>query len=179
MSSGNPITGLANGIARSVSAASVDELSSGRIVIWTDTWQRLAGGFGLWFGWGGNGYIRMGLARGFIFHPHNVILQVLTDWGIVGFILLVNFLANALRPLAGARFRTANGALAVSILVFLLITGMLDGGLYHPQFLVCAGLAFAMLFAGMERKPAANQLTLRLAPAALLLVTTMVHLSKL
>ena len=172
---GNSVMGLANSVSRSVSASSVDVLTSGRIVLWSDTWKRLADGTGMWFGWGGNGFMRMGLARGFIFHPHNVILQMLTDWGIIGLVLFANFLGAALRALTGLGLRTSDGALAISILVFLLVAGMLDGGLYHPQFLIYAGLAFGMLFA-RTGEGTAKRVTLHLSLVLVVLAMTAVHL---
>lgn len=122
--------------------------------------------------------MRMGLARGFIFHPHNVVLQILTDWGVIGLLLFVNFLRVTIRPLAGINFTTSNAALAISILVYLLITGMIDGGLYHLQFLICAGLAFAILH-GQRGETDAKPLTLAISPVLMVLAMVMVHLRML
>ena len=174
----NPSMGLANSVSRTVAPTAADGIFYGRITIWSDTLKRLSEGFGLWFGWGGNGFIRMGLAHGFIFHPHNALLQFLTDWGIIGFALFANFLRVALQALKGAALRTSNGALAMSILAFLLVMGMLDGGLYHPQFLVCAGLALGML-AVPAAKEDSGQVALGLYPAVAILAMTVVHLAML
>lgn len=38
-------------------------------------------------------------------------------------------------------------ALGAALLVFLLVTGLLDGGLYHLQYLFFAAIAFALLAA--------------------------------
>lgn len=174
VSVGNPAMGLANSVSRTVSPTAADGLFYGRIILWNDTWRRLGDGFGLWFGWGGNGFIRMGLMRGFIFHPHNVVLQILTDWGIIGLLLFLNFLATAVRPLMGVKLRTPDGALAIAILSFLMVTGMLDGGLYHPQFLMCAGLAFAILHARTGEENA-GRITLHLSPVLMVLVMIVTH----
>jgi O-antigen ligase len=174
----NPNMGLANSVSRTVAPTAADGMFYGRITIWGDTLQRLSEGFGLWFGWGGNGFIRMGLAHDFIFHPHNAVLQFLTDWGIIGTALFANLLRVAVHVLKGAAFRTSNGALATSILAYLLVMGMLDGGLYHPQFLVCAGLALGML-AVPAAKDGSGQLALRMYPVLGILAMTVVHLAML
>jgi hypothetical protein len=165
----NSPMGLLNSLSRSVTAETADGLSSARLTLWSSTLKRLGDGMGLWFGWGGNGFIRMGLARGFIFHPHNVVLQILTDWGAVGLLLFANFLRVAIRPLTGLNLSTSNAALAISIIAYSLITGMIDGGLYHPQFLICVGIAFAILLAQLAKtdvKPS----TLVISPVPMILV---------
>jgi O-antigen ligase len=172
---GNSTLGLSNSVSRSVSVDTANALSSGRLALWSNTWQRFADGLELWSGWGGNGFMRMGLMRGFIFHPHNFILQILTDWGIIGLLLFVNFLGAAMRHLTGANIRTPDGALAIAILSFLVVTGMIDGGLYHLQFLIYAGLAFGMLHARTGDGDAVP-LTLRLSPILLVLVMIVNHL---
>lgn len=172
---GHSPMGLLNSFSRSVAAETTDGLSSARLTLWSNTWQRLGDGMGLWFGWGGNGFIRMGLARGYIFHPHNVILQILTDWGVIGFLLFANFLRTAIRPLSGLALSTSNAALAISTVIYLLITGLIDGGLYHLQFLIYAGLAFAILFA-RPGEADAKSFTPPLLPALVVLTMAIVHL---
>jgi hypothetical protein len=175
ISTGHSPMGLLNSFSRSVTAESVDGLSSTRLTLWSNTVQRLGDGMALWFGWGGNGFIRMGLAKGFIFHPHNVILQLLTDWGVIGLLLFANFLRAAIRPLSGLAFSTPNAALAISIIVYLSITGLIDGGLYHLQFLICAALAFAILFAQIK-ETTAKSITPALLPALMVLTMAIFHL---
>jgi len=177
-SAGHASLGLVNSVTRSITADTADALSSTRITLWGDTARRLGDGMALWFGWGGNGFMRMGLARGFIFHPHNVLLQVLADWGVIGLLLFANFLRVMIRPLAGLNLRTSHAALAISIMVYLLITGMIDGGLYHLQFLICAGLAFAIL-RSQHGETDAKPLALAVSPVLMVLVMVMVHLRTL
>jgi hypothetical protein len=96
-------------------------------------------------------------------------LQILTDWGAVGLLLFANFLRVAIRPLTGLNLSTSNAALAISIIAYSLITGMIDGGLYHPQFLICVGIAFAILLAQLAKtdvKPS----TLVISPVPMILV---------
>lgn len=177
-SAGPSSMGLVNSVTRSVTADTADGLSSARITLWGDTLRRLGDGMALWFGWGGNGFMRMGLVRGYIFHPHNVVLQILSDWGVIGLLLFANFLRVMIRPLAGLNLRTSHAALAISILVYLLITGMIDGGLYHLQFLICVGLAFAIL-RSQQGETDTQLLTLAISPVLMVLVMVVVHLRTL
>jgi hypothetical protein len=175
ISLGSARHGLLSGLLRSVTAESVDALSSSRMTIWGDTLARLRDGVWLYTGGGGNGYIRLGLAHGFIFHPHNVLLQILTDWGLVGLLALANFLRVALWPLRRLGFSSPAEALAVSILVFLSAMGMIDGGLYHLQFLICVGIAFGLLQSRLAEDPG-KSVTLVLAPYLLLVPMILNHL---
>jgi hypothetical protein len=175
ISFGSARHGVLSGVERSIGAASVDALSSSRMTLWTTTLQRLTDGVALWLGAGGNGYIRLGLAQGFIFHPHNVLLQIVTDWGLVGLGLFAYFLLVALKPLRTLDFRAAHPALAVAIVVFLGATGMIDGGLYHLQFLICVGIAVGILLGRLPQAPEAP-VPLRLWPHALVALMLLDHL---
>lgn len=175
ISLGNARHGLFSGLFRSISAESVDALSSSRLTIWGNALARLAEGYTLWTGSGGNGYIRLGLARQFIFHPHNIVLQVLTDWGIVGLLVFANYLRVVLLPLRQAPFSEPGEALAVSIIVFLTAMGMIDGGLYHLQFLVAIGIAFGLLHRQLPQERGATVILL-LGPLLLILLMVIDHL---
>jgi O-antigen ligase len=175
-SAGNPLMGLTSGIvSRSITAESADALSSRRLTMWSAVWERLSEGSALWAGRGGNGYMRMGLATPFLFHPHNVVLQILTDWGVIGLVLFANFLGVIGRGLSGLAPRNPSAALAASIMVYLLITGLIDGGLYHLQFLISAALAFAMIIAQRATTDAKLRVPVGF-PIALILAMVLDHL---
>lgn len=175
VSLGSDRHGWFSGLYRTISAESVDALSSSRLTIWGNALARLAEGYTLWTGGGGNGYIRLGLARQFIFHPHNFVLQVLTDWGIVGLLIFANYLRAVLWPLRAAAFSGPGEALGVAIIVFLAAMGMIDGGLYHLQFLVGIGIAFGLLYSRLPEEHG-RTVTLLVAPLLLLLAMVVDHL---
>lgn len=174
ISIGHSSLGLLNSVQRSVTAPTADLLTSARLSLWSATWERLAAGMGFWFGWGGNGFARMGLAQGFIFHPHNIVLQMLTDWGVVGTLLFANFLRVVVRPLSGIVLSSPASALSISLAAYLLLTGLIDGGLYHLQFLIAAALTFALLL--QQARDDAPRAAHRLAPAILVAVILIPHL---
>lgn len=144
---GNPLMGLLNAFFRSeIGVSGIDGMSSGRLSLWLKTFDALHEPGVALFGAGGNGFVRLRLMFDQIFHPHNIVLQALTDWGAGGFLLLL-WLVRQGKPGCSA-WKTSNGGkagLGAALMVFLLVTGLLDGGLYHLQYLFFAAIAFALI----------------------------------
>lgn len=160
---GNPAMGLLNVVLRSIgvdiSLKGVDKLSSSRLSLWMSAIDRLRQPDIALLGAGGNGFVRLGLAFGQVFHPHNIVLQAVTDWGVIGTGLLFWV---AMRGLSGAvaDWRGDSGvasAQGIALMVFLLIVGLLDGGLYHAQYLLFAAIAFALVAQHGQRMTIAGQ----------------------
>jgi len=145
---GNPSMGFLNAFFRSgISAGGLDGMSSGRLSLWLKTLDALYEPGVALLGFGGNGFVRLRLMFDQIFHPHNIVLQVLTDWGAGGFLLLLWLVKQGLPDQIAAWKGSSGGmvGLGVALMVFLLVTGLLDGGLYHLQYLFFAAIAFALI----------------------------------
>ncbi|MFZ2627849.1 MAG: O-antigen ligase family protein, partial [Rugosibacter sp.] len=149
---GSPFLGVFGGLFRSWNQAmdigTIDGISSGRLTLWLKTLGALQDPYTALFGAGGNGFVRMQLMtwKSLVFHPHNIILQVLLDWGIGGLCLLLWLVKQGLPPRATWKPGKGNAAgLGAALMVFLLVTGLLDGGLYHLQYLFFAAIAFALV----------------------------------
>jgi hypothetical protein len=183
---GNPSMGFLNAFFRSgIGAGGLDGMSSGRLSLWLKTLDALhESDVALW-GAGGNGFVRLRLMFDQIFHPHNIVLQVLTDWGAGGFLLLLWLVRQGLPDHISARKGSNDGmvGLGAALMVFLLVTGLLDGGLYHLQYLFFAAIAFALIAKPKDNAARGGTLAIqrinvsRLGIAALLLAAMLLHWS--
>lgn len=124
--------------------------TSGRLGIWQSTVAGLSDIGRLWTGVGGNGFVSLQNLHGVEItvrkhiHPHNAIIQIVCDWGIVGLALLaVFFWQSTLRPIIG-RARH-NNPTALAGISYLLITAMFDATLYHLEHLLYLSIAVACL----------------------------------
>jgi len=147
---GNPAMGFFGAFLRSWSGAvvtgTVDGLSSGRMSLWLKTLEVLQEPRIALFGAGGNGFVRLHLMFDQIFHPHNIVLQMLSDWGVGGLLLLLWLVRQGMPMRSGLKSaKTGMTGLGAAVMVFLLVTGLLDGGLYHLQYLFFAAIAFALI----------------------------------
>lgn len=174
---GAPAFGFIDGFFRTIGPSNLDAISSTRLSLWSKTWSRLNQGYEFWLGAGGNGYMRMGLAAGMLFHPHNFFLQVMTDWGIVGLALVFYLAWWFARSLCAISLREPAATLGVGMLVFLGCMGSLDGGLYHPQFLICLAIAIgAWMASDTNRQTLSLNLELSIFPVIMLLALVALHL---
>jgi hypothetical protein len=147
---GNPSMGFFGAFLRSWSGAvvtgTVDGLSSGRMSLWLKTLEVLQEPRIALFGAGGNGFVRLHLMFDQIFHPHNIVLQIVSDWGVGGLLLLLWLVRQGVPMRSGLKSaNTGMTGLGAALMVFLLVTGLLDGGLYHLQYLFFAAIAFALI----------------------------------
>jgi O-antigen ligase len=116
-----------------------DNVSSGRVQFWFDTFDQVAKS--PWLGHG-SGHFRANMNEiyGISFnHPHNFILQFSYDWGIFGAAAAIALIALLLvmiwktapaHPLSG--FAAASGCLT------LLAIAMVDGALFYPLTIIAA-----------------------------------------
>ncbi|TAJ23059.1 MAG: O-antigen ligase domain-containing protein, partial [Rugosibacter sp.] len=143
---GNPSMGFLNAFFRSgIGASGIDGMSSGRLSLWLKTLDALHKPGVALLGAGGNGFVRLRLMFDQIFHPHNIGLQVLADWGAGGFLLLLWLVRQGMpERSAWKASKDSMTGLGAALMVFLLLTGLLDGGLYHLQYLFFAAIAFAL-----------------------------------
>ena len=144
-----PSIGLASAFRGALDARSIDSLASGRLSLWLSTLYHLGYTGEFWTGAGGNGFIRIQWLQnaaitpfGHI-HPHNIVIQALCDWGIVGTLL---FLALPLKLLRLPEIFTnlkRNPCATIGI-IYLLVTGMFDATLYLFEFLVYLTFSLAI-----------------------------------
>jgi hypothetical protein len=167
-------------LTRSLGAASFDALSSSRLAIWQSTLSGLNDIGRLWTGVGGNGFARLQVMHGVVtvapghVQAHNIIVQSICDWGLIGFTLLTSFFyQSSLRPIYAKRKHYDPTALAG--VVYLLVTGMLDATLYHLEHLNYLAISLAYLFSQKQARNA-NEIVLPAALViALLLGLALIH----
>lgn len=144
---GDPSMGFLNAFFRQWSTGTIDGMSSGRLTLWLKTIDALRDPYTLLLGAGGNGFVRLQLMwDAQSFQPHNIILQVLSDWGVGGFLLLILLVKQGISGrLAWRASKDGKAVLGVALMAFLLVIGLLDAGLYHLQYLFFAAIAFALI----------------------------------
>jgi len=159
----------------SMSQVTVDTLTSFRLKIWQSTLAGLEAIGRLWTGVGGNGYARLQTMYGIkLFVPghvqaHNVIVQSICEWGLIGATLFAGFFGQStVRPIVAERKR--NDPTALAGVVYLLVTGMLDATLFHLEHLIYLAIAMAW---GISQR-AFHEETRIVIPASLTLVLIMV-----
>ena len=142
--------GLAR-LAASAGHTTVEEVSSGRSTMWALTWdtilERPLFGYGAGqFRWVADESLRM------FNHPHNVVLQLLVQWGFVGtlcFGALALFVAGRCREaLRNASAETVPAFLAAASL---LILSLYDGAFYYSYPIMMIALSLAVL-SGAQRE---------------------------
>lgn len=150
--------GLAGAVGRSVGSVSIDALSSMRITLWQSTVDYLTENGHIWWGAGGNGFIRIQTLwdaqlkpPGHI-HPHNFIVQSLCEWGIVGTTAMLAFVAYWL-PITKIKNTVHATPAAAAGVVYIVATGMLDATLYHLEHLIYLITALALCLSVIAPKP--------------------------
>jgi hypothetical protein len=182
-----PLPGDPGGVVRSIQlfsggTASVDALSSSRLSLWQSTLTSLNKIGSLWTGLGGNGFARLQVMYdakisplGHV-HAHNIVIQSICDWGIIGATLLASFFyKTTLRPIA-VSLKT-NNPTALAGIVYLLITGMLDATLFHLEHLNYLTIALAYLFSLKQIEGKAKMTLLPAIMIGLLLGLALIHAS--
>lgn len=136
-------------LERSANATSLDGLSASRITLWQSTLSHLIDNDLIWWGNGGNGYIRIQtlggaqlLPPGHV-HPHNFVIQALCEWGAVGLLI---FLAGGAAWIHRYRISECvrSAPVAAAGIAHIIVTGMLDATLYHMEHLIYLIIALAI-----------------------------------
>ena len=141
---------------RTVSANSLNTLSSSRIGIWSEVLQHsLSSPF---FGEGPEGYLFTVSQERYptTIQPHGLLAQIVMEWGWVGAILFLLLLADVIAP---AFYRSwqqheKNGVLIGSFgtLVAILVFSLIDGVLYHPRSTLLFCVVLALLLSELSDK---------------------------
>jgi O-antigen ligase len=130
--------------------------SSGRIELWSDTLDAILQR--PWLGWGEAQFRAIFRDEWFVAQPHNVVLQVLLAWGLIGTLLCL-----AVTIWVAPRFLKAQSAEAAPFQCAALILAafsFIDGALYYSHslslFVFCCAAAVA---AGTKLNPPAESLS--------------------
>ncbi len=139
--------GIFNTVQKSVNAQSLNQLSSGRFSIWKNVFALLNENW--LFGLGSQGYYFTENRSFGIVQPHNIILQFLSEWGMVGTLIFLTLLAKALwngikLHLLNTNFDQRYSLAAGAVLSILLIHSLVGGVFFHPQTSVYLVIAFAI-----------------------------------
>ena len=133
----------------------LNSYSTGRLTIWRETLKLIAERPLLGHG---EGQFRqlITVERGLINHPHNALLQVLFQWGVIGTLAVVVLVMNPLRNLRNAIRKEAESAFpAIGLLGSLGAISVVDDPLFYPFPLVMVILALIIL-ASPVRTPEAT-----------------------
>ena len=145
--------GLGNSVARSLAAEDLNRLSSSRLAIWKDSLEKLKGNWLM--GLGSQAYLLLPdrLSRKTVM-PHNLFVQFLLEWGVVGTLLFTALLATLYSRILRLSLLCAGGAglwpvySVVAIVVAMGVHGLTDGTFYHGKasfyLALAAGLCFAV-----------------------------------
>ncbi len=140
-------------------AAGGEGFTTGRIDLWRTT-------IGLifdspWFGSGPDAF-RVLASDASVIYPHNVVLQLLLEFGMVGCVLVAVVIERCLtaaaeNPPIWQRVRSSTGAqVLTAMLVSQMMLGMIDGPLYWMLSLVCFAALTGLWFAVASTTPICN-----------------------
>lgn len=123
--------------------ASAGAMAAGRLELWHDTFFRwLAAPL---FGWGSGSTfweVNIGWAHT---QPHNVVLQFLISWGIVGAAGALWLLGRAIGATYRVGMQDDRLRPLAATLYALLFMSLLEGMLYYPRFIMVIMIGFAIL----------------------------------
>lgn len=134
-------------------SSSFNDVSSGRVAIWRETWDGV-----LRSGWLGNGadsFRVFEIGPDFIIHPHNSILQFAFEFGFLGLILVVLFFAWTGIWCIRTIFNLKSGVflkVGASFLLSMYAYSLVDGVFYHGiplSFMIIFG---ALLFVEAKKE---------------------------
>ena len=140
---------LVRSLSPDTTQTSIDfnKLSSNRIAIWSQT---LVAIFDKpWIGYGPEGY-RFHPDHVFGLQPHNVFLQLLVGYGVLGTSIFIYFYVKALTIAIKQVLQQANQFMldsraALMIIISLSIHGLVDGTFYHSQPLFLLIISFSAI----------------------------------
>jgi O-antigen ligase len=146
------------GVLRMWSASTVPDANvatSSRLEMWRGAIE--AARERILFGYGESQFGVAGLQWSDFNHPHNILLQVLIQWGAIGFVCYFSLAAYlAWRCLAIVRTDSSDAVAPFLVLTALLVMSLYEGSLYHPYPYMMVVLAAAFLLSS-EKRPRPGQ----------------------
>lgn len=126
--------------------------TGGRLALWHATFAR-------WldaplFGWGSGSTFWEVYVGWTHTQPHNVVLQCLISWGVVGAAGALWLLGRAIVATHRTGIDDARLLPLTGMLYSLLFMSLLEGMLHYPRFIMMIAVGFALLFAARERSRA-------------------------
>lgn len=146
--------GWLSAVLRSDQAESANQLSSGRLGIWSYLLPYI--GERPWFGWGGEGFLAVW--EGFsIRQAHNGVMQLLIEWGVIGAALVLImisllFFRGGLKYLRQGRAASDILGYGVAMLTALLVLSLSDGIFYYGMPITYLMIACACIAADLLRE---------------------------
>lgn len=142
--------GLFQATSRTAEAGGdIYKLATGRPKLWGHVMESVSAENAYVFGLGPQGYCYMS-NRTFGFQPHNLFLQFLAEWGIIGSALFIamlvfGFIQGLKEQVFNATGRLSVAAIAAgAIIVSLGLHSLVDGIFYHAQSSFYLAIAFAV-----------------------------------
>jgi O-antigen ligase len=142
---------------QSITASSIDELSSSRIAIWIFLAEKIVER--PWFGWGGEGFRAVWPESGLfqdqgLVQAHNGLLQLLIEWGILGTLCMCLLLGWIFVKGTWCYLRAGIRAdktlsLGVPLVFALLALACVDGVFYHGTPFAFLMIGFGMIIASV------------------------------
>jgi O-antigen ligase len=132
-------------ISNSLTKSTVEELGSNRLSMWLGTLRMIPER--PLFGHGESQFrYLVPEAMGGFNHPHNIVLQILFQWGMVGAICFFALgAALLLRVRSRAAANSHDAAPAFLVLIGLLIMSLYEGSFYHPYPIMMIAVSLAFL----------------------------------
>jgi O-antigen ligase len=153
---------LSDSIKKTVQAGTIENFMSGRLHVWRMGWEHFRENWPL--GSGPQSYFFYQGRGDMIIHPHNLFLQFLTEWGVVGTLLFLFLLLKAVHsglkmrswknldmPRCRSHFSAGLGIMALSV------SGMFGGTYFFPQTSMYLALLYAVWTVPCDRKKYAEK----------------------
>jgi O-antigen ligase len=140
----DPVFGLGRIVARSYPQSGTD-FSSGRLEMWTGAWDAFLERPFFGYGEGQFGFV-VPQATGIYLHPHNIVLQLLIQWGAVGTLIVAILLVMLVKQYSDTvRLNSALARPAAMVAAFLIALSFCDGALFHTYPLMVFSLSISMI----------------------------------
>lgn len=125
-------------------SASLDKFSSGRLSMWEDTLVLILQQ--PFLGYGADAYRFLGPTSHY--QPHNFVLQILLEFGLLGLLFLGAFFSLIVKKSIGKLIvnKDQNSILALILIISLFVHGLLDGTIYHAQPVMLLAILCAYAF---------------------------------
>lgn len=144
-------------MVESLRASTPEAMSAFRFSMWEGAWQAFLAR--PWFGYGEGQFGNVvPQPQGIYLHPHNVVLQSLFQWGVVGTIVLLGLGAVAVGHVRSALKTGQSGLLpAVLVCAGLFVFSLYDGALFHVYPVMMFAFALAFIIGSTQRAKTAGE----------------------
>jgi O-antigen ligase len=138
------------------------DVSSGRLEMWQATLRAILSR--PLFGYGEGQFGLVVAESNGLNHPHNIVLQILLQWGLVGFICFSSLAALVAQRFLAAARTNPQTLPPVLVAAALLIMSLYEGSFYHPYPIMMIALATSFVLASARQGGARTGTALPFAP---------------